>query len=118
MSLIDVKPLMAIGEYPSNDIPVPDELVTSSKKLVVRAIGGTDLDTLADLRTQKFLAGKSALLLNLPPTADALEQHIKCATLSTIISKSSHIPQPQPIEVESYAMNGFSKAPMCSNLSC
>ena len=45
-------------------------------------------DTLATLRTQKYVAAKSGLLMNLPPTDDALEQHIKRSALATIITKS------------------------------
>lgn len=87
---IDTKPLEVFAELPHTVTDnIPEELVASSKQLVIMASGGKRTDTLASLRTQKFLAGKSGLLLNLPPTEDALEQHIKRAALSTILSKST-----------------------------
>jgi len=87
LSNIDTKPFQVFAETQDMD-QVPTELIESSKALVVRASGGKETDSLASLRTQQFLAGKSGLLLNLPPTEDALEQHIKRAALATIITKS------------------------------
>ena len=96
MQKIDTKPLRTIAEDATSQT-VSEDLIASCKCLVVHASGGNE-QTLADLRTQRFLAGKSGLLLNLPPTEDALEQHIKRAALATIISKSSHIPKPDPVD--------------------
>jgi len=87
LSNIDTKPFQVFAETQGMD-QVPTELIESSKALVVRASGRKETDSLASLRTQNFLAGKSGLLLNLPPTDDALEQHIKRAALATIITKS------------------------------
>ena len=48
------------------------------KSLVIRASNSGE-DSLASLRTKKFLATKYVLLLSLPLTEDALEQHTKRA---------------------------------------
>ena len=101
LPLINAVPFRTFAE----DLNMPtanDDLIESCKSLVEHASNGTGHETLADLRTRKFLAGKSGLLLSLSPTNDALEQHIKRAALATIVSKSSHIPKPDAVDISSY----------------
>ena len=65
-----------LSETPETERITP-QLVDSSTASVFRAYDEKKTDTLASLRTRKFLAGNSGLLLRLPPTDDSLEQHIK-----------------------------------------
>ena len=48
---------------------LPLDLITINQALVICAYGGNESDTLTDLRTQTFLAGKTGLLLALSPTS-------------------------------------------------
>lgn len=73
-------------------------MIEASKRLLVKAYGGKNDDTLSSLRIQKFLSGSSGTLLGLPPTEDAFILHVEKAALATIIGKSAHIPKPQQID--------------------
>lgn len=101
LAFINAEPLQLFAEDPDSQ-NVTEDLIASCRALVIKASSGNENDTLADLRMRKFLVGKSGLLLNLPPTDDSLEQHVKRAALATIISKSAHIPKPGSIDVTSY----------------
>lgn len=72
LSYVDVSPFQTFAESPELEQTIPEELAASSQAVVVKAYGGNESDTLAGLRTQRFLAGNSGLLLSLPPTEDAL----------------------------------------------
>ena len=89
---IDSKPFAEFAEGLPDELP--QNLITACTNLVIQACDGTTNDTLASLRTHKYLAGITGTLLGLPPTESALTEHIKRAALSTIIYKQSHIAQP------------------------
>ena len=110
---IPLNPLKLFAEDMQSQI-VSDELIQSCQSLVVRASGGTE-ESLVELRTQKFLTAKSGLLLSLPPTEDALLQHIKRSAVATIISKSSHIAKPKVVDFTSYGWSLQKK--LCSTYS-
>ena len=79
---------------------------------------GSDISS---LRAHKFLSSKSTVLKLLPPTEDAFIQHLKRASLATIVDKQAHrarpkVPTPQPPWPEH-----MSKSLSCScnrNCSC
>ena len=59
------------NEELSDTITIPNSLIGASNQLLVKAYGGRKDDTLATLKTQKFLSGSSETLLGLPPTEGA-----------------------------------------------
>ena len=73
LPLIDTRPLQSFAETPETEQISPELIQYISTSLVIRAYGGMETDTLASLRTRKFLAGNSGLHLSLPPTDDALQ---------------------------------------------
>lgn len=85
----DTEPFETFVECPKQTIS--DELITSSKALVIRAYGGSEDATLGGLKTQNFLT-RIYGLLSLPPTEDALKQHIRRAALADIMRQSPHTP--------------------------
>ena len=77
-SKLNIQPFSKFpNEEISDTITIPNSLIGASNQLLVKAYGGREDDTLATLRTQKFLSGSSGTLLGLPPTEDAFMQHIK-----------------------------------------
>ena len=50
---------------------------------------------LDNLKVDKFLDNKSTLLKLLPPTEDALIQHVKRAALATLVDKAAHVAKPE-----------------------
>ena len=51
-------------------------------------------NSLAEIRSNKFLNNKSTLLKLLPPTEETFIQHLKRAMPTTIIDKFAHFPKP------------------------
>lgn len=94
------------SEFPNEDvtdiITIPRSLIEASIRLLVKACGGSEEDTFATLRTQKFLSGSSGTLLGLPPTEDAFMQHIKRSALATLVSKAAHLAKPPKWNYEAF----------------
>lgn len=69
----------------------------------------TSLDA---MRAYKFLNNRSTLLKLLPPTEDALLQHVRRAALATLTAKTSHIPNPTAVAVSEYGWSLVDNKPV------
>ena len=87
----------------SDEMPcVSEHLEQAATNFILHGYArGENCTSLADLRTKKFLGG-SAVVQSLPPTADSFLQHIKRASLSTIVMKSARIPVILTIRYDCY----------------
>ncbi len=95
--------LLTLGEQGLNT-ELTEAMLKEAKQLLA-AVYSYQGESIANIRTHKFLSSKSVLLKSLPPTDSAFEQHVKHAVYATIVDKSSHLATPTLPDPMNYGWN-------------